>query len=673
MTDVADLLGPHGPFAASVPGFSPREAQRRMARAVADAIAERRVLLCEAGTGIGKTFAYLVPALLSGRRVIVSTGTRHLQDQVQQHDLPAVRRALGAPASVAVLKGRSNYLCLHRYEGLERDGRLAQRAQVAELEAVRSWLPTTASGDLAEVAALGDDSPLVPRLTSTSENCLGTKCDQYAECFVVKARKRAQEADLVVINHHLLLADLVLKERGFGELLPAADAIVVDEAHQLPDLATQFFGTSVASRQVTVLHDDALAAFGADATEVGVARVLGALEPAVRTLRLALGAEVRRAGWDAVAAGPELHDALDGLATALGGFASLCAARSEAEREFEVLQGRATALVEALAPFLAAAGKPVARDDADDLSSAEASAAVPEQVLWFECFARAFVLHATPLDAAERFRSHLEAHPQAWIFTSATLAVGERFTHFAERLGLASRAVDDGDEAYDALALASPYDYAHNALLHLPTGLPDPDSPGYTEAVVRAALPLLAASRGRAFVLFTSHRALQAAAAALAGRLPHPLLVQGEMPRARLIERFRAAGDAVLLGTSSFWEGVDVKGPALSLVVIDKLPFASPGDPVMAARIAAARARGGNPFGELQLPQAVLALKQGVGRLIRDAEDTGVMMLCDPRLKSRGYGRTFLASLPPMRVTTDRAVAVEFLRTRTRLTAGVAS
>jgi len=666
MIDVADLLGPHGPFAASVAGFRPREAQRRMARAVADAIADRRTLLCEAGTGIGKTFAYLVPALLSGRRVIVSTGTRHLQDQVQQHDLPAVRAALGAPASVAVLKGRANYLCLHRYEALDREWRMPSRAAALELAAVKRWIPTTQSGDLAEVAGLGEDSTLLPRLTSTSDSCLGSKCDRYSDCFVVKARRRAQEADLVVINHHLLLADLVLKEQGFGELLPTADAIIVDEAHQLPDLAAQFFGDSFAARQVSALAEDALAALGAEATEAAVAQRIGALEPALRELRLALGAEVRRASWDQVAARPELHESLAALQTALRGVAALFAARAADGREHETLQARADALAGELQPFL---GGALEGDDEPE-----------PMVLWFETYTRSFALHATPLDAAERFRKHLKARPQAWIFTSATLAVGADFGHFTRRLGVGAAPPREGDapdddggaDEVERLVLESPYDYRNNALLHLPTGLPDPDAPGYTEAVVRVAMPLLEASRGRAFMLFTSHRALQAAAAALRGRIDHPLLVQGEMPRARLIERFRAAGDAVLLGTASFWEGVDVKGPALSLVIIDKLPFASPGDPVMAARINAAKALGGNAFGELQLPQAVLALKQGVGRLIRDADDTGVMVLCDPRLRTRAYGRAFLKALPAMRVTAERDEAIAFLRDHTGLGAAVA-
>jgi len=637
--DVADLLGAHGPFARGVPGFRPRDAQRRMARAVADAIAERRVLVCEAGTGIGKTFAYLVPALLSGRRVLVSTGTRHLQDQIQQHDLPTVRDALGAPASVAVLKGRANYLCLHRHAQFEVEGRLSKRGEVAELAAVRDWLPSTTSGDLAEVAALAEDSALLPRITSSADNCLGSRCDRFGECFVVKARRKAQEADMVVVNHHLLLSDIVLKEEGFGALLPDVDAVIVDEAHQLPDLAAQFFGVSFASRQATRLVEDVRSELAGAATDPALARPLAALEPALREARLALGTEQRRSAWRALGDEAGVRCALEGLQDALAGLLASLAARGEGDGPATALRVRSEALVATLAPFLTL----------DE---------VPDRVRWFETFRQGFALHATPLDPAARFRAQVEARPAAWIFTSATLAVGDDFSHFVTRLGL--------DEP-EQIALPSPYDYERNALLLLPKGMPQPDDPGYGAALARAALPLLLASRGRAFVLFTSHRALGAAAEVLAGATPHPLLVQGEMPRARLIERFRDAGDAILLGTASFWEGVDVKGPALSLVIIDRLPFASPGDPVTAARIEALRAEGRNPFGQLQLPQAVLALKQGVGRLIRDHDDTGVLVLCDPRLRSRGYGRTFLAALPPMRITEDADEAIEFLRRRTGL------
>jgi ATP-dependent DNA helicase DinG len=641
MTDPADLLGAHGPFATGVP------------RAVADAIEQRRTLVVEAGTGIGKTFAYLVPALLAGRRVLVSTGTRHLQDQIQQHDLPTVRRALGAPASVAVLKGRSNYLCPQRFEQLLAHGRLSDRAEVRELAALRAWAPTTASGDLAEVTALAEDSGLLPRVTSTTDNCLGSRCPRLSECFVAKARRKAQDADVVVVNHHLLLADMVLKEEGFGALLPDVDAVIVDEAHQLPDLAAQAFGTSFATRQASGLVDDARAALGVAALDGELSQALAAVDPALKVARLALGAAVGRGPWGEQLRSSEVRDAVQELQALLARIAAalheVSGAQAADTEQAQALRARATALAAALEPFVAVE------------QAAEEGAAA--RVLWYETYKQSFVLNATPLDPAKRFREQVEQRPTAWVFTSATLAVGEDFELFAQRLGL----VDP-----ETLALASPFDYERNALLYLPPGLPAPDSPAHTAAVVAAALPLLVASRGRAFLLFTSHRALRAAATLLAGKLPHPLLVQGDMPRARLLERFREAGDAVLLGTASFWEGVDVKGPALSLVVIDKLPFASPGDPVMAARIDALRAKGGNPFSELQLPQAVLALKQGVGRLIRDHDDTGVMAICDPRLKRKGYGRSFIAALPPMSGTESEDEALRFIRERTSLKDAVA-
>jgi ATP-dependent DNA helicase DinG len=656
MIDPADILGAHGPFAAELPGFRPREAQRRMARAVADAIESRRVLVCEAGTGIGKTFAYLVPALLAGRRVLVSTGTRHLQDQIQQHDLPTVRRAIGSPASVAVLKGRSNYLCPQRFEQLLVQGRLSDRAEVKELAALRAWAPTTASGDLAEVTALAEDSGLLPRVTSTSDNCLGSRCPRLSECFVAKARRKAQEADVVVVNHHLLLADMVLKEEGFGALLPDFDAVIVDEAHQLPDLAAQAFGTSFAARQASGLVDDARSELGATALEGEFKAALGAVDPALKHARLALGAAIGRGPWGEQVVRAEVRDAIHELQATLSRIAAALAAVGT--EPASALRGRAAALAAALEPFSAVEAMAEATAEEGDVVPGAAG-----RVLWYETFKQSFVLNATPLDPAARFRAQLDAKPAAWVFTSATLAVGEDFELFTKRLGLLEP---------ETLALASPFDYERNALLYLPPDLPAPDDPGHTRAVVEAALPLIAASRGRAFMLFTSHRALKAAAALLAGKLPHPLLVQGDMPRARLLERFRQAGDAVLLGTASFWEGVDVKGPTLSLVVIDKLPFASPGDPVMAARIESLRQLGGSPFTELQLPQAVLALKQGVGRLIRDHDDTGVMAICDPRLKRRGYGRSFIAALPPMRGTEDQDEALRFLRERTGLAEALA-
>ncbi len=620
MLSAADLLGPHGPFAQRVPGFAPRAVQQAMASAVERALSDAGTLVVEAGTGIGKTFAYLVPALGSGRRVIISTGTRTLQDQLYHRDLPLVRDFLAVPARAALLKGRANYLCLHRLDVTLLEGRLRARAVAAELERVRSWAGRTRSGDVAEVRGVAEDSALWPLVTSTADNCLGQECPAYGDCFVLKARREAQEADVVVINHHLLFADMALKEEGFGDLLPGAGAFILDEAHQLPEVASSFFGVSLSGRQLTELARDALAEHLREAGDMGeVDRLKDDVDRTVADFRLALGNEERRLAWGRMIHKPRVEAALEGLRSALGALCSWLEAAAPRGRGLENCWRRGALFVERL--------ERLTRPEEED------------QVHWLDVYRRSFVLHATPLDVAPAFRASMEAHPSVWVFTSATLAVGEQFDHFAERLGL---------EGPDTLCLDSPFDYARNALLYVPQGMPDPAHPGYTEAVVEAAVPVVEACGGRTFLLFTSHRALREAAHQLRGRLDYPLLVQGQAPRGELLERFRDLGNAVLLGTSSFWEGVDVRGPALSCVIIDKLPFASPGDPVLQARIEFLRRRGSNPFMDHQLPSAVIALKQGVGRLIRDVDDTGVMMICDPRLLSRPYGRLFLSSLPPM-------------------------
>ena len=616
----SDLLGPDGPFAREVPGFAPRAQQQAMAAAVEEAIAERQMLVAEAGTGTGKTFAYLVPALLSGKRVIVSTGTKTLQDQLFHRDLPRVRGVLGARVAAALLKGRANYVCLHRLEQANQEGRFASREQAAQLQAIRAWAARSASGDRAELAEIEEDSSLWPRVTSTTENCLGADCPQFADCFVVKARRAAQEADLVVVNHHLLFADLAIKQEGFGEILPGAHAFILDEAHQIPDLAGQFFSVTLSARQVTELATDALAecanVSGALAT---LQEPMDALNAAVRKLRLALDRFPQKAAFVQVERDAEVERGLEALRAALQGFGDAVAPHAERSRGFGSIAER----VAAQAARLAHLTDGFARD----------------AVHWYELSPHGFAFHATPLDLAPPLRELRAQSQAAWIHTSATLAVGGRFDHFARQLGL-----DDPV----TLRLDSPFDYTRQALAYLPPRLPDPSAADYVERVVDAAVPVLEASRGRAFLLFTSHRALRRAAELLPSRVPFPLFVQGTAPRNRLLEAFRASGNGVLLGAASFWEGVDVAGGALSLVVIDKLPFAAPDDPVLVARLDALREAGGNPFAEWQVPNAVIALKQGAGRLIRDVHDRGVLMLCDPRLATRGYGRLFLASLPPL-------------------------
>jgi ATP-dependent DNA helicase DinG len=620
MTEISELLGSNGPLAATVPGFAPRAEQQRMAEATAAAIDAQQKLIVEAGTGTGKTFAYLMPALRSGKKIIISTGTRHLQDQLYNKDLPVVRAALQLPLRSALLKGRSNYLCRHRLETAADDGRRLAGRQLHELEEVRGWSDRTRSGDIAELGVVPEDSVIWPRVTSTTENCLGQECGYFQDCFVTQARRNALDADVVVINHHLLFADMVLREEGFGELLPGADAFIIDEAHQLPEVASVFFGTRLSSHQLRDLARDTRLEHLREAGDMQeLPAAAERLEGLVHRLRLAFGQADRRAAWSEVAADTGLQAVLLDLAACLQQLADWLATAAERGRGLDSCRQRAQLLHERLQQLL--------------------QHSAGEYIHWFETSRTAFRLNLTPLNVAPVFRNCLESLPSAWIFTSATLAVGESFTHFSSQLGIEDAAV---------LKLDSPFDFQRNALLYLPDGMPPPNERGYVDAVVACARAVLEASRGRAFLLFTSHSALQSAAAQLADGIEYPLLVQGSAPRQELLERFRQLGNAVLLGTSSFWEGVDVRGEALSCVIIDKLPFSSPGDPVLQARIEALRNQGVNPFMEYQLPHAVISLKQGIGRLIRDRSDRGVLVLCDPRLRTKSYGRIFLKSLPPM-------------------------
>jgi ATP-dependent DNA helicase DinG len=631
MLELAEILGTDGPLARELPGFRGRPGQLRFAEAVATTLREHRWLVAEAGTGTGKTFAYLIPALLCGQRVIISTGTRTLQDQLFHRDLPLLGRALGRAARVALLKGRANYLCRERLLRLPRELPLDGGGREAMAVAVQRWAESTSEGDLAELPELPDGHPLRERITSTRDSCTGTRCAEYSRCHVFAARKRAAEAELVVVNHHLLLADLALKEEGWGDILPTADAVIMDEAHQLPDLAAQFFGLQFSSRGIDQLLIDLpglLLQTGFDLDrlaqqEQGLRR---ALQEAMRTAAAA-GAAGQRVTW-----GDDLQpfdQAARTLVTALCDLADAIAALGGGE-----------ALVQAAQRAADLAGEMDALLDARPDEGARLI--VPG--------ARAFSCQLLPFEVGEKLRQILTVRAQSWVFTSATLAVGGDFSHFIARLGLADRC--------DSLAIDSPFDYARQALLYAPSGLPEPTSPHYADAVVETAAELVEISGGGAFLLFTSHRALDYSARALRERwlrqgVTHRVLVQGESPREQLLREFREHGDAVLLGTASFWEGVDVPGSALRLVVIDRLPFASPEDPLTRARLARAREQGGNPFVDFQLPEAALLLKQGVGRLIRSERDTGVVAILDPRLTGKGYGKKLLASLPPLKRTRD--------------------
>ncbi len=606
-----------------------------MAKAVGAALARLEPLIVEAGTGTGKTFAYLIPALLSGRSVIISTGTRTLQDQLFRRDVPLLAKALGLPVKIALLKGRANYLCRHRLELATQQGSLLgnERGVTRILARVSRWAAATKTGDLSELSDLPEQSPVWPSITSTRENCLGQQCAQFSRCHVFDARRNAQAAEIVVVNHHLLLADLALKDEGFGDLLPGAEAVILDEAHQVPDIAAQFFGRTWSVRQaLLLLRDCAAEVAAAGARAPALVESIAFLESRFDMLRAGFARTPARHEWAGLA--DSFLDALPEIESAL---------RSVAE-QLEGLGGGA-----GTAGCARRAGQ-----SADDLA---AFCALSDEagLRWVETVTSGWLLQFTPFEIAERLREYVESRPCAWVFTSATLAIGADFSHFAERVGM---------QDARTLRIDSPFDYATQARIYLPRHMPEPQDPSFAARFIDAVAPLLEASGGRAFLLYTSYRGLGEGVRALQARFPQPrfpVLVQGEAPREALLGRFRELGNAVLLATGSFWEGVDVKGDALSIVAIDKLPFAAPDDPLLKARLEGIRRRGGNPFIEYQLPQAVLALKQGVGRLIRDFEDFGVIVIGDPRLKSKAYGRVFLDSLPPSPLITDAGEGATFL------------
>ena len=627
------LLGADGPFAHEVPNFAPRTTQQQMADAVSEAIENHDALVVEAGTGTGKTFAYLVPALLSGKRVIVSTGTRNLQDQLFHRDLPRVLSILGAKADVALLKGRANYLCRYRLQQTVESGQFKSRTQVDDLQKVRAWGARTRSGDRAELVEVPEGSPLWPRVTSTAENCLGTECPLYDDCFVFKARRRAQDADLTVVNHHLLLSDLALKREGFGAILPEAEAYVLDEAHQLPELAGQYFSVGISARQVKELAADTLAECAGQPGALALLQpALDSVNEALRKARLAFDTLPKRGAFAQLEADAGAAEALENLGESLNDLAGVLMGQAERSKGLASVHARCVVLDQRL--------QRIAGRDGED------------EVRWYELSDHGFELSATPLDLAPQLQTLRDATDAAWIHTSATLAVAGHFDHFTRQMGLVDPVTLD---------LGSPFDYVHQALCWLPQGLPEPAARDYTQRVIDIVRPVLEASKGRAFLLFTSHRALRLAADLLLDG-PWPLFVQGSAPRHQLLSDFRDSGNGVLLGAASFWEGVDVAGEALSVVVIDKLPFASPDDPVLQARLDAVRRAGGNPFRDWQIPAAAIALKQGAGRLIRDVHDRGVLVLCDPRITTRAYGKLFLASLPPMPRTRDVADVQAFFK-----------
>ncbi|APC86666.1 ATP-dependent DNA helicase [Vibrio parahaemolyticus] len=633
---IAKTFSSDGALGKAIPGFQARQPQIDMAEAVSSAIKEQSQLVVEAGTGTGKTFAYLVPALLSGKKVIISTGSKNLQEQLYHRDLPLMVNALGFYGQVALLKGRSNYLCLDRLsrQMVESHTNESDPTLLTQLVKVRSWSSETKTGDLGDCEDLPEDSMIIPTITSTNDNCLGKECPSYADCFVLKARKRAMDSDIVVVNHHLFLADLAIKETGFGELIPEADVFIFDEAHQLPDIASEYFGQSVSSRQIHDLAKDIEIAYRTEAKDMRQLQKVGdKLLQSAMDMRIVLGEPGFRGNWreamqsesikrELVRLTDSLDLAIDVLKLALGRSQLLDTAFERAN----LIKGRIDRVC-----------------DVD----------ITGYSYWYDTSPRHFTLHITPLSVADKFHEQIEIKQGAWIFTSATLAVSGDFKHFTDRLGLKPK---------QQFSLPSPFDYEKQARLCVPRYLPEPNSPGLADKLVRMLAPVIEENDGRCFFLCTSHSMMRELGEKFREVLDLPVLMQGEMSKQKTLAEFMELGNALLVATGAFWEGIDVRGDALSCVIIDKLPFTAPDDPLLKARIEDCRLRGGEPFAEVQIPDAVITLKQGVGRLIRDQKDHGALIICDNRLVTRDYGGTFLGSLPPIPRTRDLERIKAFLK-----------
>lgn len=633
MATVLSVFKPTGELAQTIQNFQPRAAQQQMAEAIAATVKKKGQLVVEAETGTGKTFAYLAPVLLGKGKAIISTGTKNLQEQLFHRDLPTLRKVLAPEKVVALLKGRSNYLCLHRMEQASQQAGQFSKDVQSQLITVKRWATATRSGDMGELNALPDDAAVLPQVTSTQDNCLGRDCPVYEDCHLVRARKEAMEADIVVVNHHLFFADMALKDIGFGELIPSVDTVVFDEAHQIPDIASQYFGDTVSSRQLTEVCEELQRLCMTELKDLSQASAMArTLLQTLKDWRLLFPREPMRGNW---------RDWRQ---------------KSDIAEVAERVEERLTLLTDVMKT---AAGR---NKDFDNLHErAEQHLTLWKQLMdvertgysfWFETTPRHVSLHQTPLSVAKTFGGYIKRNRMSWIFTSATLAVNERFGYFTRRLG-----IDDAD----TLLLESPFNFKEQATLCLPRYLPEANDPNRHEMLTDIAERCVKVNRGGTFLLFTSHRMLQQMAGILRDKLDRDILVQGESGKTELLDAFTQRGNAVLLGTSSFWEGVDVRGDALRCVIIDKLPFASPDDPLLNARVEDARLRGVDAFSTIQLPQAIIALKQGAGRLIRDKDDSGVLIVCDSRLVTRQYGKQFLSSLPDMARTRDLNQALTFL------------
>jgi len=643
---VAEALSAGGALAQADPQHVEREVQQHMAQAVAEAIDARTPLVVEAGTGVGKTYAYLVPTLLSGARALVSTATKSLQDQLFLRDLPRLRDALKLPVGIALLKGRASYLCLHRLAQARQGAQLPDRWAVRTLAKVEQWSRSTVSGDLAELEGLDERSSVIPMVTSSRENCLGSECPEFRQCHVVKARREAMAADLVVVNHHLFFADMALRDSGVAELLPSVEVAVFDEAHQLTEAGVQFLGTTLGTAQVIDFARDMLGLGLQQARGLAPWQDLAAAcDRAARDLRLAAAGPLRelrgmlKLRWDERGARPDFIEALAALAQACRAAREGLQAVEAASPDFTRLAERALELARLARVF--------------------AEPAQDGQVRWIDVSPHQARLVESPLDIRDALREQMDAAPRAWIFTSATLGDDDRLSWFTESAGL------DGART---LRLGSPFDYANHARLYVPRGFPKPNEPGHPAAVAVLASRCARALGGRTFVLTTTLRALQAIADALRAEFEGQgdalqVLMQGQAPKRQLLQQFLAQPRSVLVGSQSFWEGIDVVGDALQCVLIDKLPFPPPNDPLVEARVKRLEQQGRNPFADYFVAEAAVSLKQGAGRLIRSETDRGLLVVCDPRLAGMNYGRRLREALPPMAMVENEAQALAWLAT----------
>jgi len=637
--NIHDVLGEGGLFAEQLPGFRPRQAQLEMAQSIENAIAARDILVCEAGTGTGKTYAYLIPALISGRKTIISTGSKTLQDQLFHRDLPLVLQTLKKTPRVALLKGRSNYLCHYRF--LQAEAAVFDTILQSQLQHLHRWMSATKSGDISECSEIPEDSRVWPIVTSTVDNCLGSDCTCYQSCFVMQARRQAQESDLLVINHHLFFVDLALRGDGFGEVLPDADVVIFDEAHQLPDIARQYFGEALSSRRISEVISDADREFDVLQEKHDQMQIVAdELQRVLQQVKQSLGGSGQRTILSSLNQHPQLDQSLQMLKLALEKFSEWLEGESERSTGLQRCYQRVVDIEARLQAFL----RDLQHSTQEDIST--------NHIHWFETHERRFVLHNTPVDIADIMRNHLDLHHRAWVFTSATLSVNGKFDHFIDELGLQGAA---------SKLWESPFPFQDHAMLYLPKELPQPSHPRFHERLLEICLPLIRKLKGATFILVTSYEALHKIRTILQKYSDFELFVQGQQPKALLLERFRNSENALLLGTASFWEGVDVKGAALSCVIIDKLPFTAPSDPVLQARIKQIQEAGGNGFMAIQVPQAVLRLKQGAGRLIRDEKDKGILVIADPRISKQSYSSAFLRSLPPMRRSDQLNEAMAFV------------